>query len=132
MAVATWNTATFPTDLAKKSFSGMITRLMPNGQAPLFGITSMLKEETAYQPEHGYFSKVMIFPSVQLNGAIASGATTSFTVDSTANVLAGMVFQNPTTRENVLVTAVPDAVTLTVARGIGTVAAAALADNEVL
>lgn len=132
MAVATWNTATFPTDLAKKSFSGMITRLMPNGQAPLFGITSMLKEETAYQPEHGYFSKVMIFPSVQLNGAIASGATTSFTVDSTANVLAGMVFQNPTTRENVLVTAVPDAVTLTVARGIGTVAAAAMADNEVL
>lgn len=132
MAVATWNTATFATDQAKKSFSSMITRLMPNGQAPLFGISSMLKEETAYQPEHGYFAKTMIFPSVQLNGAVANGAATSFTVDSTANIVPGMVLQSDTTRENILVTAVPDATTLTVARGIGTVAAAAIADNVVL
>jgi hypothetical protein len=130
MPVATWNTASWPTDLAKKSFAGMITRLMPNGQAPLYGITSMLKEETAYQPEHGYFSKTMIFPSFQLNGAVLSGAT-AFTIDANTDIVPGMVFQNPTTRENVLVTAVASGTSITVQRAIGTVAAAAGADDSV-
>jgi hypothetical protein len=58
-----FNSAQITADLAKKSFAAMITRLMPNGTAPLFGMTALLKEETAYQFEHGYFSKTMIFPS---------------------------------------------------------------------
>lgn len=126
MPVATWSTATYPTDLAEKSFSGLITKYAPNGQAPLFGISSMLGEEQAGQIEHGYFSKTMIFPSVVLNGAIASGATTNFVVTSTTNILPGMVLQADSTRENVLVTAVVDATNLTVVRGVGTVAAAAI------
>lgn len=129
MPVATWNTASFPTDLAKKSFSAMITRLMPNGQAPLFGISSMLKEETAYQPEHGYFSKTMIFPMVNLDAAVADGSATTFTVASSANILPGMILEAASTREHVLVTAVPTATSITVARGIGTVAAAAIAND---
>lgn len=132
MAVATWNTSTFTTDLAKKSFSAMITRLMPNGQAPLFGITSMLKEETAYQPEHGYFAKTMIFPSVTLNAAVADGVATTFTVVSSENIVPGMVLQHATTRENVLVTSVTNSTTIVVARGIGTVAAAAMSTSTVL
>jgi len=132
MPVATWNTATFPQDLAKKSFSAMITRLMPNGQAPLFGLTSMLKEETAYQPEHGYFSKTMIFPSVVLNGAIADGVATAFTVVSTTNILPGMILQADSTKENVLVVAVVSGTALTVARGIGTVAGAAIGSTVAL
>jgi hypothetical protein len=131
MPVGYWNTASFPSDLAKKSFSAMITRLMPNGQAPLYGLTSRLSEETAYQPEHGYFSKRMLFPSVTLSAAATNVATT-LAVVSTANVVPGMIFQNPTTRENILVNAVPDGVSLTVQRGIGTVAAAAVASAEVL
>lgn len=129
MPVATWNTATFPQDLAKKSFSAMITRLMPNGQAPLFGISSMLKENTAFQPEYGYFSKTMIFPVVTLNGAIADGITTAFVVTDSTNILPGMILEADTTGEKVLVTAVPSGTTLTVARGIGTVAAAAIAST---
>lgn len=129
MSVGVFNTSLFTTDLAKKSFAGFITKLMPNGQAPLFGITSMLKEETAYQYEHGFFSKTMIFPSVQLDGAVADGAATSFTVDSTDNIVPGMVLRVDSTGENVLVTAVPDSTTLTVRRGFGTVAAAAIADD---
>lgn len=129
MPVATWNTATWPTDLAQKSYSAMITRLMPNGQAPLFGITSMLKEDTAYQPEHGYYAKTMIFPFV--NGtAIEPSGETSIAVTSSANILPGMILQNWTTRENMLVTAVPSATELTVVRGVGTVAAAATAVND--
>lgn len=129
MPIATWNTATFPADLAKKSFSAMITRLMPNGQAPLFGLTSMLKEETAYQPEHGYFSKTMIFPSVVLNGAVADGAATTFTVISSVNIMPGMILQADTTKENILVASVTNGTTIVVVRGIGTVAAAAIATS---
>lgn len=129
MAVATWNTSTNPTDLARKSFAAMITRLMPNGQAPLFGITSMLKTETAYQPEHGYFAKTMIFPSVVLGGAVADGVATSFTVVDSSMMIPGMVLQSDTTRENVLVTAVPDATHITVTRAFGTVAGAAIANS---
>lgn len=131
MPVATWNTATNPTDHAKKSFSAMITRLMPNGQAPLYGITSMLKEETAYQPEHGYFSKTMIFPSVQLAGTQLIGDT-NLTVVSSANILPGMILEadsGTNIREHVLVTAVPDATHVTVVRAVGTVAAAAMSSG---
>lgn len=129
MPVVTWNTATFTQDLAKKSFAGLITRIAPNGQAPLFGITSMLKEETAYQPEHGFFAKTMIFPSVVLDAAVPDGAATTFTVVSTENILPGMVLQADTTRENVLVTAVNSATQLTVVRGFGTVTAAAIGNT---
>ena len=81
-----FNTGNFTTDLAKKSFAGMITRLMPNGRAPLFGMTSMLQEETAVQVEHGFFTKTMIFPSMNLDAAVANGTDTTFTVASTANL----------------------------------------------
>ena len=50
----------------------------------------------------------------------------------TANIVPGMVLQSDSTRENVLVTAVVDATNLTVVRGFGTVAGAAIADNVVL
>lgn len=126
MPVGTFNTSLLTTDLAKKSFSSMITRIMPNGQAPIFGITSMLKEETAYQYEHGYFSKTMIFPSVTTGGGGQLVGDTTFTLVSTANILPGMVLRVDTTGENVLVLTVPSATSLTVRRAFGTVAAAAI------
>lgn len=127
MPAATLNTSGFPTDLAKKSFSSLITRLMPNGQAPLFGLTSMLKEETAYQYEHGYFSKTMIFPSMVVAGGGQLIGDTTFTLVSTTNVLPGMIFRVDTTGENVLVLTVPSSTTVTVRRAVGTVAAVAIA-----
>lgn len=129
MPVGTFNTSLLTTDLAKKSFSSMITRLMPNGAAPLFGITSMLKEDTAYQYEHGYFAKTMIFPSGVLNGAIADGVATTFTLVSTTNLLPGMILRADTTGENVLILTVPSGTQITVRRGVGTVAAAAIANS---
>ena len=65
MTVGVFNSALFTQDLAKKSFAGMITRLMPNGAAPLFGMTAMLNSDTALQSEHGFFTKTMVFPSFQ-------------------------------------------------------------------
>lgn len=125
MPVGTWNTSQLPADLAKKSFAAMITRLMPNGGAPLFGLTALLKEETCAQIEHGYFAKTMVFPSVTLSANAALGDTT-LTVASTANMLAGMILRADSTNENLLVVGVISATQLLVQRGFGTTAAAAI------
>jgi hypothetical protein len=69
MSTGIFNSNLITQDLAKKSFAGMITRLMPNGNAPLFGLTSMLSSETALQPEHGFFTKTMLFPQLTLSAA---------------------------------------------------------------
>lgn len=127
MPVGTFNTSLLTTDLAKKSFSSLITRLMPNGQAPLFGITSMLKEDTAYQYEHGYYSKTMIFPSVTIGGGGQLIGDTTFTVTDTTNIMAGMVLRVDTTGENILVLTVASGTSMTVRRAFGTVAAVAIA-----
>lgn len=129
MSAGMFNTSHFPTDLAKKSFAGMITRLMPNGQAPLFGMTSMLPTETAAATEHGFFTKTMIFPEMKLDGAIGSGAITTFIVDTTANILPGMIMRVNSTFENVIIDSVISATEIKVTRGVGTVAAAAIAND---
>jgi len=126
MTVGIFNTTQFTQDHAAKSFAGMITRLMPNGSAPLFGMTSMLDSETAVAIEHGFFTKTMLFPEMTLNAAVADGAATTFTVVSTANILPGMIFRADTTGENIIVNTVPSATSITVSRGVGTVAAAAI------
>lgn len=125
MPVGTWNTSQLPADLAKKSFAAAITRLMPNGGAPLFGITALLKEETAAQIEHGYFSKTMVFPSVVLSANVAV-ADTIINVVSTANMLPGMVIRADSTNENILVVAVLGLTQLQVQRAFGTIAAQAI------
>lgn len=124
--IGAFNTAMIPQDLAKKSFSAMITRLMPNGEAPLFGLTALLKEETAYAIEHGYFSKTMLFPQMVLSAAVAASDTV-LPVVSSANVIPGMMFRGDTTNENVLVTAVLSPTSVAVQRSVGTTAAAAIA-----
>lgn len=119
-----------PDLVGANSFASMIVRLMPNGQAPLFGLTSMMGEETATNVLHSYFSKTMIFPSSTINGAVLANATT-LTVDSTATMIPGMILQTASL-ENMLVLTVPSATSMTVSRAFGTIAAAAIADNELL
>lgn len=125
MPVGVFNTAVIPQDLAKKSFSAMITRLMPNGSAPLFGLTALLKEETAYQIEHGFYSKTMLFPQLTLAAAAAVGDTI-LNVVSTTNILPGMIMRSDSTNENILVTAVVGPTQVAVQRAIGSVAQATI------
>ena len=140
MTTGIFNSSNFETDLAKKSFAGMITRLMPNGSAPLFGLTSMLPSETAVQYEHGFFTKTMLFPQVVVNGAISAAATTTITVDDSSQMVAGMILRNNTTGENMVVTSVPSATSIVVSRNVGSATnyiaggsdVDAIADNEVL
>jgi hypothetical protein len=122
-------TASNTTDYVAKSFAGMITRLMPNGQAPLFGMTSMLQSETALQVEHGFFTKTMIFPSMNLDAAVANATDTVFTVASTTNLLVGMLMRAESTKEVVLINQILSSTQVSVVRGVGTTAAAAVADD---
>lgn len=126
MAVGVYNTLQIPDDLARKSFAGMITRLMPNGTAPLFALTARLSEETAYQVEHGFFSKTMLFPSLVLTAAGAAAADVVLNVVSTANLIPGMMMQIDTTRENILIRGINSPTQVLVQRGVGTTAAQAI------
>ena len=118
-------------DYLAKSFAAQMIRYAPNGMAPLFGLTSMQGEGKALSVEHGYFSKTMVFPSVQMNGAVLAAATT-LVVDSTTNILPGDLLRVQSTGEIVRVTTVTNATDLVVLRAFGQVAAANIADNVVL
>lgn len=124
-------TANLTQDIAAKSFAGMITRLMPNGSAPLFGMTSMLPSETAVAVEHGFFTKTMLFPALTLGGTGATNVATTLQVLSTANLLPGMIMQVSSTSENIIINSVVDATNVTVTRAVGTVPAAAIAPGVV-
>ena len=125
MAVGLLSSANAPTNLNAISFAQAITRLMPNGTAPLFGLTSLLKDETASNIEHGYFSKTMIFPSLSSTSGDLVGATT-LTVDAYTDVVPGDLLQNERTGEIMLVNTTPSNTSVTVTRAVGTVAAAAI------
>lgn len=124
MAAGMFNTGNFQTDLARKSFAAMITRLMPNGTAPLFGLTSMLQDETAVAVEHGFFAKTMLFPQLQVSAAGQTAADTVWTVTSTTNLIPGMLMRVTTTGENVLINSIISPTSIAVQRGVGTIAAA--------
>ena len=130
MATGMINTTTVNNtqDLVGKSFSSMILRLMPNGSAPLFAMTSQMKEETALSFEHGYFTKSMVFPEMQLNGSITDSQSI-LTVDSTENVVPGAIFEvDNTNGEQIIVNAVISSTQVSVQRGVGSTAAVAADD----
>ena len=126
MATGIFNTSGFVADLARKSFAGMITRLMPNGAAPLFGMTSMLTAETALQTEHGFFTKTMLFPQLTLSSAGQAVGDVIFTCTNTNNVIPGMLMRADATGENILINAVLSITQVSVQRGVGSIAAAAI------
>lgn len=127
MTTGVFTTTQLTQDLAAKSFAGMITRLMPNGSAPLFAMSSMLDSDTAVAVEHGFFTKTMLFPQFTLTAAGQAIGDTLFTVLSTANLLPGMIMRIDTTGENIIVNAVVSATQVSVSRAVGSVAAAAIA-----
>jgi len=125
MAVGLLSSVNAPQNLKAISFASAITRLMPNGTAPLFGLTSLLKDETASNIEHGYFSKTMIFPSLTSTSGDLVGATT-LTVDAYTDVVPGDLVLNERTGEIILVNTTPSNTTVGVTRAVGSTAAAAI------
>jgi hypothetical protein len=129
------------TEIVKKSFPQMVNYLLPKGDASLFGLTSKMQEETALQIEHGFFAKVMVFPSFQVNGAIADGTTQAITVDDSSQVIPNGLYKRigtdvaPLTTyasEIVLVTAVGSSTAITVTRNVGSTGTyTSIPDNSV-
>lgn len=128
MTTGIFSTSGFTTSLQKPSFAQMITRIMPNGQAPLFGMTSMLPTETAVQVEHGFFTKTMLFPAMNLDAAVAGATDTIFTVASTTDLLPGMLMRAESTGEVVILNSILSATQVAVTRGVGSTAAAVAND----
>jgi hypothetical protein len=129
MPVGLISSASAPQNLNAISFAQAITRLMPNGTAPLFGLTSLLKDETASNIEHGYFTKTMVFPSATMSTTALVGDTT-LPVAAYSEIVTGDLLLNERTNEIVLVTATPTATSLTVVRAVGTIAAAAVNNGD--
>lgn len=132
------------TEIVKKSFPTMVQWLLPKGDATLFGMASQFKEETAQQIEHGFFAKVMIFPTFQLTEAATTGQTLTV-ADSTQALINGLYkvvgvvdtgtgttlssVDTTLAGEIVQVTGVTNSTTITVTRNIGGTSNAVLADN---
>jgi hypothetical protein len=110
-------------NLIKPSFAQLITRLAPNGSVPLFGMTSMLPTETAVKPEHGFFTKTMVFPSLTSSLAALSTDVTMY-VASSANVLQNMLMRNQRTSEVIMIAGVSGPTQVQIIRGIGSTATA--------
>lgn len=129
MPTGLFTSAQHTQDLVSKSFAGLITRLMPQGSAPLFGLTSMLASETATATEHGFFTKTMLFPQLTIGAGGQLIGDTTFTVTNTTNILPGMIMQVDTTKENIIINSVVSGTSVNVSRAIGTTAAAAIAGS---
>lgn len=127
-----FNATANPAELNAKSFAGTILRRAPNGSAPLFAMTALAKPSKAKSSTHGYFSKTMVFASLVLTAAIANGTVQTFTVADTTGIVPTMVFFNPLTGENVRVLEVTNSTTLTMQRGYGRIAAAAMTNGTKL
>jgi len=126
MTTGIFNTGTIAQSLTKLSFAHAITRLFPNGNSPLFGLTSMLSSEVAMQPEHGFFTKTMLFPQLTLSSATPVASDTILAVTSTTNVLPGMVMRADATGENILISAILSPTSVSVQRGLGSTVAASI------
>lgn len=116
-------------NLAKLSFDKAFARYMPNGTAPLFALTSELKSDTITNITHGYFTKTMLFGICTLTALVANGTDATFTVDSTASLAPMQLLRVNTTGEIVQVLTIASATSITVRRGAGNVAGAAIANS---
>lgn len=141
--MATLNTGTFnptgiffatfnPATLNQRSFADTILRLFPDGTAPLFAMTGQLPKMQAKVVEHGYHTKAMAFSNVEDDGSGALIGDTTIQLLDTTGLVPGIVLQVRSTRELVRVLTVPNATDITVTRGYGSVAAAAIPASDIL
>ena len=124
--------------ILQRSFTANLMRLQPNGAAPMFAMSGLAQHKRIMATAHSVWVKQALFPSVTVNGAINTTATT-LVVDSTTNVVAGTIYMKfnfsagtYAAPELLQVTAVTDATDLVVVRGFAGTIGTAISDNEVL
>lgn len=129
MTQGIFHSNSFATDLDAKSFASLITRLMPNGTAPLFTISERIRSATATNVEHGYYTKTFVNPHFVLEADIDASQTT-LTVGSSEYLVPGQVHRLEHTGENVIINQVVSPTSILVTRGIGGGAAAITIAND--
>ena len=69
-------TGDFGTDERPKNFREMIQMLMPNGLAPIFGLSSKASKKVVDDPEFSFWCESNALVRLQVNGALVAGDTT--------------------------------------------------------
>jgi hypothetical protein len=126
-------------DERPKDFRSTILFRDPNGSAPLTALMSKMRKQVTTDPEFSWWEEELSPVRLQVNGALASGATTVVIDDGDAgNLIAGdllMVEKAATTGytyELIEVVSVSSATTFVVTRGAAGTTAAAIPDNAFL
>ena len=106
-----------------------IGRSLAGGNYDVQGVSE--KTITNY-PKHSFKEIDDILRTYTVNGAIANGVITTIVLDTTVGLQAGDLLRNTTTNERLRITSVTNATTIEAARGFGSIAGAAIADNAVV
>jgi hypothetical protein len=144
-------TGDFSTDERPKNFREMILWLEPNGDAPIFALTSKAKKRTVNDPEYAWWDEPIDLVRIQVNGAFSSSdpVIAVDSVDPTAAVLDSnwglpnhlkpgdlllveKADQVAYDNEILLVTGVIGSTQISVQRGAAGTTAASIADNSFL
>lgn len=134
-------TGSYGTDERPKNFREMILWMQPNGQAPLFALTSKAKTQKTDDPEFSWWEEVNSIARVRINngGGYNSGAVT-LTIDGGGlQLIPGDILQyeKPTEtatydNEFLRVSSVTSDTVIVVTRGVAGSTADALADDAYL
>ena len=129
-----FNSSNFAPDQVAPSFSSTVLKYMPNGNAPLFALSSMLPKTVIKNTRHSWFFSSWSMPQVTLATAlpaVANGTISQFTAVDLTNIFEGMVLASSTTGEQMLVTGIVGT-TVSVRRGVGITMATAIPTGTVL
>lgn len=123
-----------PAEVRPKDWREGILLQYPNGEFPLFALTSKMKKESVTDPEFNWFEKRLDARRLQVNGAVASTSTKAVTVAKDAKVVVkGTLLYNEATKEILQVEADPTTDTsLTLTRGVAGSTAVNIGDKNQL
>lgn len=127
-------TGQFDSDFRPKNYRELFTLLEPNGNAPLNALLSMTSSEATDDPEFKNFRDELPSRTIVASGSAIATATSITVAAGNDNLfaVAGTIIVNATTGEVMRCTADATPTTLTVQRGIGEAAGAAISDGDEL
>lgn len=127
------STADFAADERPKNWrEGIMLNKIRFG-TPLFSLTGAMASKSTDDPEFYWWEEQQEAYTFQLNGAIADGVATTFTIDAGGTKLkAGDMLSTPDYSEVVIVTSITSDTVIEVARAQAGTAGAAIADDSVL
>ena len=119
-----------PSEVRPKDWREGILLQYPNGEFPLFALTSQMKKESVSDPEFNWFEKRLDARRLQVNGAMDSDDATLVVDEGAKTVVAKTLLYVEATGEILIVTEDPSSDTsISVSRGAAGTTAGNIADN---